>query len=293
MEIKYRLYPYPVLAPYSDDYSSGRFEVAIDLRKEGYDLQIDFAAVLTNEELKQLIRSGQAKYVYHLECAQTGFRKVFQTDKEMASHLISGKKINGELQICPFIAAVKDIRGYASPDFHEDYQGVSFEIEAGCILATAGKMTTHDISKDIDELAQLPSIFSITKNGDAECRQMLVDYSGRKILIKLPVEDYYCYKQLSKTPQLQAILNSMTIIPALIYVLEELKRMPAEEREENAGSLWYRVLAKTLAKRFACDVETQDFEEQDAVSLAQSLINNPASDAFRMLAGGISGGDDE
>ena len=107
------------------------------------------------------------------------------------------------------------------------------------------------------------------------------------------MEDYYCYKQLSKTPQLQAILNSMTIIPALIYVLEELKRMPAEEREENAGSLWYRVLAKTLAKRFACDVETQDFEEQDAVSLAQSLINYPASDAFRMLASGISGGDDE
>lgn len=292
MEIKYRLYPYPVLAPYLDDYRSGKFEVAIDSRKEGYDLQIDFAAVLTNEELKKLIRSGQAKYVYHMECARTGFRKVFQTDKEMASYLIPGKQINGELQICPFIAAVEDIHGYASPDFHEDYQGVSFEIEAGCILAT-GKMRAIDISKEIDELAQLPSIFSITKNGDAECRQMIVDYSGRKILIKLPVEDYYCYKQLSKTPQLQAVLNSMTIIPALIYVLGELKRMAAEERGENAGSLWYRVLAKTLLTRFGCDVETQDFEEQDAVSLAQSLINNPASDAFRMLAGGISGGDDE
>ena len=292
MEIKYRLYPYPVLAPYSDDYRSGRFEVVIDPRKEGYDLQIDFAAVLTNEELKQLIRSGKAKYVYHMECARTGFRKVFQTEKEMASHRISDKKINGMLQICPFIVAVEDIHGYASSDFHEDYQGVSFEIEAGCILAT-GKMTTLDISKDIDELAQMPSIFSITKNGDAESRQMLVDYSGRKILIKLPVEDYYCYKQLSKTPQLQAILNSMTIIPALIYVLGELKRMPVEDRGENAGSLWYRVLSKTLLTKFSCDVETQDFEEQDPVSLAQSLINNPVAEAFRMLAGGISGGDEE
>ena len=292
MEIKYRLYPYPVLAPYSDDYRSGRFEVVIDPRKEGYDLQIDFAAVLTNEELKQLIRSGKAKYVYHMECARTGFRKVFQTEKEMASHRISDKQINGMLQICPFIVAVEDIHGYASPDFHEDYQGVSFEIEAGCILAT-GKMTTLDISKDIDELAQMPSIFSITKNGDAESRQMLVDYSGRKILIKLPVEDYYCYKQLSKTPQLQAILNSMTIIPALIYVLGELKRLPVEDRGENAGSLWYRVLSKTLLTKFSCDVETQDFEEQDPVSLAQSLINNPAAEALRMLAGGISGGDEE
>lgn len=292
MEIKHRLYPYPVLSTYSDDYTSSKFEVLIEPRKEGYDLRIDFTAVLTNDALRQLIRTGQANYVYHLECTQTGFRKVFQTEKEIASHLVSDKQINGVLQICPFIVAVENIHGYTSSDFHEDYNGISFEIEAGCILAT-GKMVTLTITKDVDELAHIPSIFSITRNGDVECRQMIIDYSGRKILIKLPFDDYYCYKQLSKTPQIQAVLNSMTIVPALIYVLEELKRIPAEERGENAGSLWYRILSKTLATRFDCNLESQEFEDQDVVSLAQSLINNPVSDGFKMLAGGISGGDDE
>ena len=30
MEIKYKLYPYPVLSSYSNDYGTGAFDVAID-----------------------------------------------------------------------------------------------------------------------------------------------------------------------------------------------------------------------------------------------------------------------
>lgn len=31
MEIKYKLYPYPVLSSYSNDYGTGAFDVAIDI----------------------------------------------------------------------------------------------------------------------------------------------------------------------------------------------------------------------------------------------------------------------
>lgn len=291
MEIKYRLYPYPVLSTYSDDYQSGKFNVVIEPHKEGYHLRVDFIVELTNEALKNLIRSGQAKYVYHMECAQTGFRKVFQTGEVITSEVLSDKHLNGTLQICPFIVAVEDIHGYSSKDFHEDYHGISFDIEAGCIMAS-GKMVTVHISKDVDELERMPSIFSIARNADDSCKQMVVDFSGRKILIKLPTEDYYSYKQLSKTPQIQSVLNSLTIVPALIYVLSELKRVSVSEREEHEENLWYRILAKTLATKFNCDISSEDFEERDVMCLAQSLINEPLSDAFKMLAG-FSGGDDE
>lgn len=36
MEIRYKLYPYPVLAYYSDDYKDGSFDTTIDLQKDGY-----------------------------------------------------------------------------------------------------------------------------------------------------------------------------------------------------------------------------------------------------------------
>ena len=44
MEIKYKLYPYPVLSSYSNDYGNGAFDVAIDIVRDGYDLRIDFLA---------------------------------------------------------------------------------------------------------------------------------------------------------------------------------------------------------------------------------------------------------
>jgi len=294
MEIKYKLYPYPVLSTYSDDYKTGEFDVTIDIVRDGYNLRVDFLATLTSPSLMELIKNGQAKYVYHFECAQTGFRTIVQTERTSEVFPLLSKQINGKLQICPFIVAVKDIVGYSSADFHDDYSGCSFDIEAGCVLAV-GKMATIDISKDIDDLANTPSIFSIIRNADASCKQMLVDYSGRKILIKLPLDDYYSYKQLSKTPQAQAILNSLTVIPALTYVLEELRGLSINERMENSDTLWYKTLSRTLLTQFDCDIESDSFDSQNCLELAQKLINDPVSDAFKMLTSsfGLSGGDDE
>ena len=288
MEIKYKLYPYPVLSQYSDDYKIGKFDVSVDIVRDGYNLRADFLATLTSAGLKSLIHSGKAQYIYHLECAQTGFRTVVRTLKTSESFIISNKLVNGKLQICPFVVAAEDIVHFSIEDFHDDYSGTTFTIEAGCVMAV-GKMATIDISKDIDDLANTPSIFSIIRNADASCKQMLVDMSGRKIIIKLPLNDYYSYKQLSKTPQAQAILNTMTIIPALTYVLCELKCMSVNDRMENADALWYKTT------QFDCNIESDEFNSSNCIDLAQKLINDPISDAFQMLTSsfGVSGGEDE
>ena len=293
MEIKYKLYPYPVLSSYSNDYGNGAFDVAIDIVRDGYDLRIDFLATLTCQSLQDCIKQGIAKFVYHLECAQTGFRTVVQTDKVSEVYTLLNKAVNGKLQICPFVVAVDDLKGFTSPDFHEDYQGIAFDIEAGCVMAV-GKMVTVDISKDIDDLANTPSIFNISKNPDESCKQMLVDMSQRKIIIKLPLSDFYSYKALSATPLAQPILNSLTVVPALVYVLEELRALPIQERSENSDTLWYKVLSKALLTQFDCDIESEEFNNQNCLVLAQKLINNPVSDAFTFLTSsfGATGGDE-
>lgn len=284
MEIRYKLYPYPVLAYYSDDYKDGSFEATIDLRKDGYNIRIDFMASLTNEGLKQLIQTGQARYAYHLECAQTGFREVVTTDKVSESCVLSDKKICGKLQICPFIVAVQDITGYNNPGFHDDYSGAAFEIEAGCVLAV-GRQVNATITKETEDLANTPSVFSI----------MIVGIDGQKIVIKLPLNDYYSYKQLAKAPITQPVLNAITIIPALTYALEELKCRSIEEREELSECIWYRTVRKALLTKFDVDIESDDFNQQNMVVLAQRLINDPLAEAFKVLCDGFgtTGGNEE
>ena len=67
MEIKYKLYPYPVLSSYSNDYRTGTFDVVIDIVRDGYDLRIDFLTTLICQSLQECIKQGSAKFVYHLE----------------------------------------------------------------------------------------------------------------------------------------------------------------------------------------------------------------------------------
>ena len=124
---------------------------------------------------------------------------------------------------------------------------------------------------------------------------MIVGIDSQKIIVKLPMNDYYSYKQLFKAPITQPILNSITIIPALTFALEELKSKSIEEREELSDYSWYRTVRKTLLTKFDCDVESDDFTQQNMIVLAQKLINDPLSGAFKVLCDGFgtTGGDDE
>lgn len=293
MDIKYKLYPYPVLASYSDDYKNATFETNIEMVKDGYNARIDFVSSLTSNTIKELIRTGKASYVYHLECAQTGFRHVIITQNVEERYPIDKRLVCGKLQVCTFVVAREDLHSYTSSELHEDYMGQSFEIEAGCVLAV-GTQIDFTIFKEIDDIANLPSIFSIIKNADESAKEMLVDYECKRILIKLPFNDFFTYKQLSKSPKTLPILNAITVVPALSCVLGEIKRRPPEARCELDGRSWYRTLKKVLLNKFEFDIESETFDDKfDSLELAQKLINSPIPDAFKALIEGDDNGGDE
>ena len=50
MEIRHKLYPYPVLSYYSDDYENSSFDVVIAPQQDGYNIRINFLAELDNTE---------------------------------------------------------------------------------------------------------------------------------------------------------------------------------------------------------------------------------------------------
>lgn len=158
-----------------------------------------------------------------------------------------------------------------------------------------GKQVNATIAKEMEDLANTPSVFSIIRNADPLVTHMIVGIDGQKIVVKLPLNDYYSYKQLAKAPITQPVLNAITIIPALTYALEELKCRSIEEREELSESGWYRTVRKTLLTKFDVDIESNDFNQQNMVVLAQRLINDPLTEAFKVLCDGFgtTGGDEE
>ena len=287
MEIRHKLYPYPVLSYYSDDYVDSSFDAVIEASKDGHNIRIDFLADINNAALSDLVAYGKAKIVYHLECAQTGYRNAVLTNKNEVSYVLDHKLICGRLQVCPFIVATTEITDYVNENFHEDYRGFKFTIEKGCIMAI-GKQVNIDIEKDTNDLLNTPSVFSIVKNTDEHASGMIVELNYNKILIKLPDKDFYNFKSLKGQAVVQSVLNSLVVIPALIYALEDLSKKSLDERYEYSSYAWYRAIKKALANKFNCDIESNEFSNRNMLEMAQKLINAPLSDALQVLVSGYT-----
>lgn len=288
MDIRAKFYPYPVLSHFADDYIGSEFKTSINVEKAGHNILMRFSSEVKDDGLIQLISSAQARFVYHLECSQTGYRKALSTADRSLVHIVLNGVLAGKLQICPFVVAVVDINGYANENFNPDYRGFKFDIEAGCVLAV-GQQVDVQIDKERSYLLNTRSVFSIIKNDDPLGIGMLVDFDYNRIIVKLPETDFNNLQSLRGEAIVQSVINSLVVTPALVYVLEEVSKRDSIDRYEYESYSWYRSIKRSLRQNFDCDIESADFAERNMLELAQNLINCPISDALQTLSSGYSG----
>lgn len=283
MEIKYRLYPYPVLAEFNNSYENVEFSVLAMIARDGFDIIISVSVRLTDAGLCELIESGKAVLVYHLECPQTGFREIKKTDSYEYTIPIKSEKVSGKLQFCPFIIAQTELLNYYNPNFNSHYNDPIKKIEQGCILAV-GKQHNWIIKKNIQDMLNSSSPFRILPNIDESQSQMVIEYeSMERIRIKLRAEDYALYKSMKKDPRLKDILNSAIVIPALVFVLGQLQKADTDELEANYADLpWYISIKESLKKNFNRDIA--DLRDENIFELAQKMLKTPINSAIENLA---------
>ena len=102
-----------------------------------------------------------------------------------------------------------------------------------------------NVVKDTEELAKIPSIFTICKYAADTDESMKIDIDGDKIAIVLSDNSFQNYKMLINMPSLLPVFHAMVIVPALIFTFETLRREGTEEYENRR---WYMAIRKTLAK---------------------------------------------
>ena len=224
MEIKYKLYPYPVLWNKNDDYKMpSEFSAEIKTEENFKNTKLKIKFFLKDKEIEKLIRENKAEYVVHIEGTRTYFRDFISTRETEITYDLKDRDILGKLEINFFILAKQDIRGYRNDNFNEDYSSEAFNLKKGNIIAIADGYR-FDIEKNDDELGKISSIFSICKKETVEQTGMTVDMSYEKIRIGLNITDYVNYSQLSQNPNKVDSVNSIIIFPALIYIFEQLKK---------------------------------------------------------------------
>lgn len=291
MNITKRLYTYPVLSEERDDYTDSVFDADVQYKMNGVNnLLFDFDIEMDNKELQKMILKGDAEYVIHIECANTSYRTTIHDISNHVSKEIPIGRINGRIEIIVLIVTKKDVNHFVNSNWDDDYQGLSFELSKGSILAYKN-IPAIDIVKNYEEFNSASSIFKVYKRLTTEPKPMEVELSTAQIGIGLGLEEYEIYSRFCDKEEFQPILNSMMVFPALVYVFEELKQ---ENGIENyAGTNWYISLSKAYEKR-GVDLENEMlYSDKTSVQLAQEAMELPLNAALRKFADLFETGEEE
>lgn len=288
MLIRNKYFPYPVVAKGNDSYDTATFSSDVEIERVGYQIKFTLKANTDNNGLNDLIKAQKASIVHHIECVQTCYRHAVSTDDNETTFLIHENKLNGAVQVTTVIVAKEDITGYKNADFSSDYKGFSFNIKRGCLLAI-GDCVEIELNKQKDDLENTASIFSIIPNLDPDETTIIVDASSinPKIKISIPQKGCNIYKNLSANLEIQPIMHSMIIVPALIHVFEELK---TADLFDYGSCRWFKALKKACKDNLQIELDEQGIKNMDSYKTAQLLMDSPTMKALEYLAGGA---DDE
>lgn len=280
MRITNRLFTYPVLSDEKTDYKESVFQVDFEHFMEGVNsLKLTFDIAMTNHEIDELILNGQAEYVIHLECSTTAYRHVVKSFEKHIEHNIAIDRINGTLEVIAFVISKKTINDFSSTDWDEDFDDMQFNLSSGSILAYKN-IAELEIAKDINEFSSGNSIFTVYRRVTDDDVAFDVGLESSKIRIGLGTKDYDIYTTYSGKNELQQIFNSMIILPALVYVFEELKQ--EEGFDLYHSKAWFVALEKSYASR-GKDFLDEINSDKNSIRLAQEAMELPISKAFAQI----------
>lgn len=278
MDIRHRLYPYPVLSDMTNDYVNSSFCMQLEVSQGIKEICLLISLQLENKEIEQLIVDGKAEYVIHIECSYTSYRTVIKTDESEIRKRIPEHKLNGKVAVCAFIVAKKEILQYYNSSFNEDYGGMHFSLNRGNIIGIGGQINI-EVTKEVEELSKIPSIFTICRCAADIDESMKFDITGEKIAITLCNRSFENYKLLSGVPTMIHVLHSMLIVPALIYTFEMLRKEGISEFEDLR---WFKSIKRTLNKNNMTLNEAL-LDTIPSFELAQKSLDLPINRAFDAL----------
>ena len=162
MRIGKKLFPYPTLNNSKNItcFKNCDFSLEYDDCDDEENLILKNAHIKVNDEvINKLLDESKLKATVIVECSSTIFRKSYDISRIPNDIIIPINNLREQVVISSFIYATENIN-FISPNFLDDYDGYSFDIEKYDIIAIDDGFTTR-IEYDEDKDKKVSSIFSI------------------------------------------------------------------------------------------------------------------------------------
>jgi hypothetical protein len=286
-----RTLPHPLLSPYSTDVTPNTF--VFDC-KDG-DITADRDSWLISgrirhecPDLAAHVAAGSAVFGLHVECSRTFYRAWFRESGQEVKLNLPANLVRGKVELLAMCVAARDLPSYSLSGQHEDYQGTTFQISPGDLLAVAHEIS-FDAYIDLDPIRKISSILDIRRSPERVTGPAQIDFNGDHIQVELAQQDYQHYIELRADPSVRGLLSSNVVFPSVLQAVNHLSRLSPEELDEaKAGRRWCRCLSARLKReRLAPDAPPEA-----VFTTVQNILRDPIrhgiSDLLQQFNGGAS-----
>ena len=157
-----RLLPYPLLAPWTEDYEDADFGVDVPsaVLSNGRRININLVFRLSSDSLRELVATGGAKYAMEVSCPRTFVRNTYETFVEQELVLAAGD-YSQEVLLTPYVVSSGPLEKFRSPEHTSEWRTHRPE---GFSVPTAGILAVGDTTRVVLENAAVNSIVDLVAN---------------------------------------------------------------------------------------------------------------------------------
>ena len=182
-----RMLPYPLLAPWTEDYEDSSFSVDVPeaVLNNGRQVKVDLAFRLHSDTLQGLIENDNARYVVEVSCRRT-FERSTHVTSEQDTLRLDASDYDEEILITPYVVSTRALEEFRSSEHASewrDYRPEGFSVPTAGILAVGNN--TRIILKD----SGVSSVIDLVANPKVSEGTFDVELDDERIKIYVPLAD--------------------------------------------------------------------------------------------------------
>lgn len=257
-----RAFPYPVLRPDVDDYVEGDIQVTVEFQPsiDGQDVSATASFIVSVPEIEARIAAGEAAYVLSFACRDTYFRHVETTASAEITVAFPPGALRGEVQISPYVAAIKPIQAFACDWINPEFGPGPFVYEVGAVLAIDRPQVVY-IDRDV--FRPLSSVFVLVRDDALAGHEWQIATGEDKVQIKVSGALKEKIDAARNNPAHRAVLMNSIYFSAVMQCIALIRR------DADVDGRWAKVIAQK------CHNENLMIEDHDEYLIAERLMKSP------------------
>ncbi|MXY58837.1 MAG: hypothetical protein F4029_03030 [Gammaproteobacteria bacterium] len=266
-----KTWPWPVLRHDSDDYGRCEFQVEITPRmvegSTGVTFEADFA--LSDRAILDEVAKRKACYSLLISCSSTHYRDHRNSYDPRIVWPLGNGVLADRVEVTPFVVTTKEVVDFVSDNWHEDYEGMTFSLAAGAVLAMEAP---YGYWIQTGDESPARTVFKTEEDDKQSPNEWTCDLNGDYVILRFNPEDYHRFKRARSRAvadgTAEYIMNGV-YLPALVCVLSEVDR----DADGYSHLRWFSALSDALA-RAGCSPIGSAGDLRRGVD-AQKILNAP------------------